>query len=143
MKNEIREVGSTASKFTTIKEQMKDLIPEYKALYLYLLYAPELLPDKTIKTYDDLKARYKMFPQSYTEEQARLWLYEEPTQNALKVLFKAKHNQRMVELYNIYFEKAKEDVQAFKAFVDFSNTFFKNNDESELQKILNNVNLDD
>ena len=38
---------------------------------------------------------------------------------------------------------AKEDVQAFKAFVDFSNTFFKNNDESELQKILNNVNLDD
>ena len=47
----------------------------------------------------------------------------------------------MTELYNIYFEKAKEDVQAFKAFVDFSATYFKDNQESELQKILNGVDL--
>lgn len=136
------EVGSTASKFTTIKEQMKELIPEYKALYLYFRYSPELLPDKTIKTYDDLKEKYKMFPRTFTEEEAKLWLYEEPTQNALKVLLKAKHNQKMVELYNIYFEKAKDDVQSFRAFVDFSKTFFKGNEESELQKILNNTDID-
>lgn len=135
------EAGSTASKFTTIKQQMKNLIPEYKALYLYYIYAPELLPNSSIKTFDDLKEHFKMFPQGIIESQAKLWLYEEPTQNALKVLLKAKHTQRMTELYNIYFEKAKEDVQAFKAFVDFSSTYFKDNQESELQKILNGVDL--
>lgn len=135
--------GETASKFTTIKQQMKNLIPEYKALYLYYIYAPELLPDSKIQTFDDLKEHFKMFPQGIIESQAKLWLYEEPTQNALKVLLKAKHAQRMTELYNIYFEKAKEDVQAFKAFVDFSATYFKDNQESELQKILNGVNLDE
>lgn len=137
------QVGSTASKSTNIRTQMKELIPEYKALYLYFLYAPELLPDKNIKTYDELKAKFKMFPQGVNEEQATLWLYEEPTQNALKVLLKAKHSQRMTELYNIYFEKAKEDVQAFKAFVDFSDTFFKGSDESELQKILNGFSIEE
>ena len=68
------EAGSTASKFTTIKQQMKDLIPEYKALYLYYIYAPELLPDGGINTFDDLKGHYKMFPQGYVECQAKLWL---------------------------------------------------------------------
>ena len=136
------EAGSTASKFTTIKQQMKDLIPEYKALYLYYIYAPELLPDAGINTFDDLKGHYKMFPQGIVESQAKLWLYEEPTQNALKVLLKAKHEQKMVELYNIYYDKAKEDVQAFKAFVDFSKTFFKGNEESELQKALNGIDFD-
>ncbi len=48
----------------------------------------------------------------------------------------------MVELYNIYYDKAKEDVQAFKAFVDFSKTFFKGNEESELQKALNGIDFD-
>lgn len=134
-------VGSTASKFTTIKQQMKELIPEYKALYLYFLYSPELLPDKSIKTYENLKSKYQMFPKTVTEKDAQLWLYEEPVQNALKVLLRAKHNQKMVELYNIYFEKAKKDVQAFRAFVDFSKTFFKGNEESELQKILNGIDL--
>lgn len=136
-------VGSTASKFTAIRQQMKEMIPEYKALYLYLLYSPELLPDKNIKTYEQLKANYQMFPKTVTEHDAQLWLYEEPTQNALKLLLKAKHNQKMVELYNIYFEKAKEDVQAFRAFVDFSKTFFKDNDESELQKILNKTDIEE
>lgn len=134
-------VGQTASKCTTIKQQMKELIPEYKALYLYLLYAPELLPDKGIKTYAQLKNNYQMFPKGVTENEAKLWLYEEPVQNALKVLLRSQQNQRMVELYNIYFQKAKDDVQAFRAFVDFSNTFFKGNEESELQKILNSTNI--
>jgi hypothetical protein len=134
-------VGSTASKFTTIKQQMKELIPEYKALYLYFLYAPELLPDRGIKTYEDLKLHFQMFPKGVTENDAALWLYEEPVQNALKVLMKSKHSQKMVELYNIYFDKAKDDVQSFRAFVDFSNTFFKGNEESELQKILNNTDI--
>lgn len=134
-------VGSTTSKCTTIKQQMKELIPEYKALYLYFLYAPELLPDKGIKTYKDLKAHFQMFPKGVTEADAGLWLYEEPVQNALKVLMKSKHSQQMVELYNIYFEKAKDDVQSFRAFVDFSNTFFKGNEESELQKILNGTTI--
>lgn len=138
-----RPVGSTTTS-TSIKQQMISLIPEYKALYLYWLYAPDLLPpDAHIKTFNDLVGHYKMFPKNITEEQAKVWLYEAPVQNALKVLLKAKHSQKMVELYNIYFDKAKTDTNAFKAFIDFSDKYFADENESELQKILNQVNLDE
>ena len=129
---------------TNIRTRMKELIPEYKALYLYFVYSPDLLPQEAnIKTFDDLVGHFKMFPKGVKEKDANIWLYEEPVQNALKVLLKAKHEQKMAELYDIYYEKAKEDVQAFRAFVDFSKTFFKDNDESELQKILKQADLDE
>lgn len=138
-----RPVGSTTTS-TSIKSKMKELIPEYKALYLYWLYAPELLPpDAHIKTFEDLTGHFKMFPKGVTEEQAKVWLFEEPVQNALKVLLKSKHAQRMVELYNIYFDKAKNDTNAFKAFIDFSEKYFADESQSELQKILNQFNPDE
>lgn len=140
----VQTTGENTSKCVSIRTKMKELIPEYKVLYLYWLYSPDLLPaESKIKTFEELKNHFKMFPNGVTEESAKVWLYEEPVQNALKLLLKAKQSQRMVELYNIYFVKAKDDVQAFKAFVDFSNTFFHNDGESELQSILNNVDIDE
>jgi len=135
-------VGQTTSKSQNIKSKIKELVPEYKALFLYYKYYPQLLP-KEYKTFEELKDSYKMFPKGVTEEQAELYLLEEPVQQALKVLLSALHSQKMVELYTIYFERAKTDTNAFKAFVDFSNTFFNNNEESELLSILNGVNIND
>ncbi len=48
----------------------------------------------------------------------------------------------MIELYNVYFEKAKEDTQAFKAFTDFSDKFFEDN-VNELTQLLNGVDIDE
>lgn len=134
-------VGNTTR--TSITYRLRDLITEYKVLYLFWLYAPELLPEGQFSTFDDLKNHYQVFPKGITEKQAKNWLYEEPVQNALMLLIKASHKRKMVELYNIYFEKAKTDVQAFRAFSDFSNTFFADKGENELQRILNGVKIDD
>jgi hypothetical protein len=127
----------------SVHSQLKEIVTEYKALYLEWLYAPTLLPEP-FKTFDDLKNHYKMFPQTVTEEEAKRWLYEPPVQEGLKIILKSQHNQKMVELYKIYYEKAKEDTNAFKAFVEFSNQFFGNeNKENELTAILKGVSLDE
>jgi hypothetical protein len=134
-------VGDTTT--VSIRSKLKELVPEYKALYLYWLYAPELLPEGNFDTFDDLKKHYAKFPQGITEREAQNYLYEEPVQNALMVLIKAQHKKKMVELYNIYYDKAKTDVAAFRAFVDFSKEFFFDAGESELQKILNKADIEE
>ncbi|WP_129598437.1 hypothetical protein [Anaerophilus nitritogenes] len=73
------------------------------------------------------------------EEDAEKYLLEEDVQRAIKYLLKILHNNKMIELYQIYFEKAKKDVQAFKAFTDFSKSFFADEKENELVAILNEV----
>lgn len=85
----------------------------------------------------------KKFLGGIDEDIANEYLYEEEVQKAIKVLLKILHNQKMIELYNIYFERAKDDTQAFKAFIDFSGTFFADEAESELTAILNNIDLGD
>lgn len=137
----IKEIGASSNSHS-IRTQLKDIIPEYKAIYLYWLYDKTLLP-KQFKNFSELKANYKMFPNSVTEDNAKIWLYEESVQRAIKVLLGSVHKQRMIELYNIYFEKAKTDVQSFKAFVDFSNVFFETKGEDELSAILKGVNTNE
>lgn len=134
------EVGITSQE--SIKTKMQLLCTDYKAYWLWYKFAPELLP-KGIEKFDDLKAKYKKFPQGITEQEAELWLYEKPVQNSLKELLKSQHTKKMMELYNIYFEKAKTDVQAFKAFIDFSNTFFADETENELQKLIKGIKIKD
>lgn len=80
-----------------------------------------------------------------SEEATDKYIYDEDVQQAIRYLMKILHNEKMIELYNIYYEKAKEDTQAFKAFVDFSKQFFEeeNEKENELTSLLNNINIGD
>ena len=129
-----------------LKRKMLNMgIADYKVYFLWWKYAKDLLPDKDIKTFEDLVNKYSnKFPKTVTLNDAEAWLYEPTVQECLKELLKSKHQQRLIELYNIYYEKAKTDVQAFRAFIDFSKTFFGDtNNESELQKILNSVRIDE
>lgn len=125
----------------SLKTKMQNICTDYKAYWLWWKYAPELLP-KGIKTFRDLQDRYQKFP-NVTEQEAELWLYEKPVQNALKELLKSQHQKKIMELYNIYFEKAKTDVQAFKAFIDFSNAFFADEKDSELEMLLKGIKVKD
>ena len=50
---------------------------------------------------------------------------------------KADHNQKLIDLYNKYYDKAMEDSACFKAFNDVSRELFKGSDESEIDNILN------
>lgn len=125
----------------SLKTKMQNICTDYKAYWLWWKYAPELLP-KGIKTFKDLQDRYQKFP-NVTEQEAELWLYEKPVQNSLKELLKSQHTKKIMELYNIYFEKAKTDVQAFKAFIDFSSAFFADEKDSELEMLLKGIKLKD
>lgn len=134
-------IGSNTQE--SLKIKMQNMCTDYKVYWLWLKFAPELLPDKNIKTFKDLQNKYKKFPKDITEQDAEVWLYEKPVQNALKELLKSQHTKKMMELYNIYFEKAKTDVQAFKAFIDFSNAFFADEKDSELEMLLKGIKVKD
>ena len=109
-----------------------------KAYYILWKYAPELLPAK-FKTFDDLKNNYKVFTAGVTEKTAENWLMEENVQTAVKWLLKREHQKKLIELYNIYYDRAKEDTNAFKAFIDFSNQFFADDKKSDVLDIIQNI----
>ena len=117
-----------------------------KAYYIIWKYAPDLLPNPNVKTFEDLTSQYKTFTKGMTPHVCDNWLMEENVQTAVKWLLQREHQKKMIELYNIYYDKAKSDTNAFKAFIDFSNQFFaddKKNGILEIVQGLNDKDFDD
>lgn len=143
-KREFEAEGKSLSKEKTIYQTLKEMIgTDTKVYYLMWKFCPEFLrgAEKVpIKTFDDLKSRYKVFSDSITEEVCQKYMLEAGCQTAIKWLLKRLHQKKQIELYMTYYEKAKSgDVQAFKAFEDFSEKFFKGNQENQLTKLLNSI----
>lgn len=140
--------GKAVSNEYSIYQSLKEMIgTDTKVYYIMWLYCPEYLKDhdtNPIKTFDDLKSRYAVFSDTITEDICKKYLLEQTCQTAIKWLLKRLHQKKQIELYNAYYEKAlKGDVQAFKAFEDFSEKFFSEDKEHGLTKLLNRVNDDD
>ena len=129
---------STSQEQSVLKHLISLVHTQTKAYYILWKYAPELLPAK-FKTFDDLKNNYKVFTAGVTEKTAENWLMEENVQTAVKWLLKREHQKKLIELYNIYYDKAKEDTNAFKAFIDFSNQFFNDDKKSDVLDIIQNI----
>jgi hypothetical protein len=53
------------------------------------------------------------------------------------------HVLKLMELYNLYFDKAKEDSTVFSAFNAVSKELFSDSDESEVSRILNSIKDDE
>ena len=127
----------------SLMQKLHEMLPtQVKVYYIVWKYAPSLLPKK-IDTFEELVEEYKGFTKGMDEAQCERWLAEESVQTAVKYLLTRMHNQKLVELYEIYFDKAKEDVQAFQAFSKFSEKFFEDDGEDELRAMLKDVELDD
>lgn len=127
----------------SLMQKLHEMLPtQVKVYYIVWKYAPSLLPKK-IDTFEELVEEYKGFTKGMDEAQCERWLAEESVQTAVKYLLKRMHAQKLVELYEIYFDKAKEDVQAFQAFSKFSEKFFEDDGEDELRAVLKGVKLDD
>ncbi len=139
-----KSVSNEASIYRRLKEM---LVTDTKVYYVMFKYCPEYLKDYTknpIKTFDDLKDRYATFSDTITEEICERYLLEESVQNAVKWLLKRLHQKKLITLYEKYYEQAiSGDTQAFKAFMDFSDKFFKDNKENDLTKLLNRISDDD
>ena len=133
-------VGKSTSQEESILKHLQHMVKtETKVYYILWKYAPELLPQQ-FKTFDDLKNNYKCFTKGVIEKTAENWLMEENVQTAVKWLLQREHQKKMIELYNIYFDKAKSDTNAFKAFVDFSNQFFADDKKNGILEIVQGLN---
>lgn len=127
----------------SLLQKLHEMLPtQVKVYYIVWKYAPHILP-KRVDTFEELTAEYKGFTKGMDEAQCERWLAEESVQTAVKYLLKRMHAQKLVELYEIYINKAKEDVQAFQAFSKFSEKFFEDDGEDELRAVLKDVKLDD
>ena len=125
----------------SLLQKLHEMLPtQVKVYYIVWKYAKHLLP-KRIDTFEELRSEYKGFTDGMDEAHCERWLTEESVQTAVKYLLRRLHNQKLIELYEIYFEKAKNDVQAFQAFAKFSEKFFEDNGEDELNAILNRTKI--
>jgi len=135
--------GKSSQIEQSLLSKLHEMLPtQVKVYYIVWKYAKHLLPKK-IDTFEELTKEYKGFTEGMTEEQCERWLAEETVQAAVKYLLKRMHNQKLVELYETYYDKAKNDVQAFQAFTKFSEKFFEESGEDELHSILKQTKLDD
>lgn len=114
-----------------------------KVYYIMYKYCPEFLKgadEKPIKDFEDLKSRYEVFSDTITEDTCEKYLLEQNCQTAIKWLMKRLHQKKLLKLYDAYYEKAlKGDVQAFKAFLEFSDKFFQEDKEGGLTQLLNRI----
>ncbi len=135
--------GKSTQLEQSLLQKLHEMLPtQVKVYYIVWKYAKHLLPKK-IDTFEELTAEYKGFTEGLDEALCERWLAVESVQSAVKYLLKRLHNQKLIELYEIYFDKAKSDVQAFQAFSKFSEKFFEEDGEDELRNILNNTDLCD
>lgn len=136
--------GKSVSQEISIINKIKTMVKtDAKVYFIMWKYAPHLLPNPNLKTFEDLKANYKTFTAGMTEPNCNKWLLEENVQSAVKWLLKRLHQAKLIELYNTYYEKAKEDTTAFKAFTEFADKFFAEEKDSELLSILNGIKDDE
>lgn len=137
--------GKSSQIEPSIIKKLLEIVPtQTKVYYILWKYAKHLLPsERKINTFEDLVASYAGFTDGMDEAHCERWLSEESVQKAVKYLLKRLHEQKLIELYELYFEKAKTDVQAFQAFSKFSEKFFAETGEDDLRAILNETKLTD
>lgn len=136
--------GKSVSKELSIYRSLKEMLgTDTKVYYIMWLYCPEYLKDadtRPIETFDDLKERYEVFSDTITEDVCKKYLLEQGCQTAIRWLLNRLHQKKLVDLYETYYRKALDgDTQAFKAFLEFSDKFFKDDKENGLTRLLNRI----
>ena len=115
-------------------KQLSEVCPDKKAywiLWKYGLYEG---------TFEEIS---KKFLGGIDEKFTEQYIYQEDVQQAIKRLLKIMHNEKMIKLYETYYEKALEgDVNSAKFLMDFSKDFFKDS-KDEVLEILNRVDVDE
>lgn len=137
--------GKRVSQEQSIINKLKSLVKSDSKIYWILWkYAPNILEKHGIKTFKELTDTYSVFTSGMTEDHCSNWQYEKNVQTAIKWLYERMNQQKMLELYDIFYQKAKEgDTASFKAFIDFSDRFFTSKGEDELLGIIQKANITD
>ena len=124
---------------TSIKKELQNIIGnEYKTIYVLFRYYPEYFEGK-IRTIDEIKNTYKMFPRGATEQTCLNWELEENCSRGVVYLLERLHQKRTIEIYETFYKQALEgDVASAKFLTEFSKELFKNK-TSELESLLNGI----
>ena len=131
-----------ANKQATGKKVKEIVHTDAKVYYIIWKYAPHILPNKEVKTFQVLKETYKCFSNGMDEPFCENWLIESNMQTAVKFLLARLHQQKMITLYDTFYNQAlKGDVQSFKALQEFSEEFFKSDGDSDMRKLIHNADL--
>lgn len=124
----------------TILAALKEIThSDAEAYYIVWKYAPEIF-DKEYKTFEELRDAYKNIA-GRTETSFQKAELKEDVQAATKYLLKCLDGKRDIQLLNKYYQKAMDgDVQALKAYMEFKQKFFADDEINELKSILDNSN---
>lgn len=135
--------GKKVQQEQSIFSKLKEIVhTDAKVYYIIWKYAPHILPNKDLNTFQDLKENYKCFSNNMDESFCENWLVESNMQTAVKFLLARLHQQKMITLYDTFYNQAlKGDVQSFKALQEFSEEFFKSDDDSAIRKMIHNADL--
>lgn len=133
-----KNLGDTSGIVTKIKEMTGT---DHLAYYIVWKYAPQLLTKQDLNTFNDLAGAYACF-KNRNQAGLEAKLTEPTQQDAIKYLLERLHKTKLFELYNLYYQRAKEDTNAFRAFLEFSKDFF-GAEQNELIDILKGVDIED
>lgn len=97
--------------------------------------------------YGFYKATFKELSEKFldnvSEDKTKEYMCQEDVQQAIKKILKVKHQEKMIKLYETYYDKAlKGDVNSAKFLMDFSKEFF-NDRKDEVLSVLSNLEVDD
>lgn len=126
----------------TVK-QIIDTFKPYKADYIFWRFCPEAImcSAKPGCTFAELKKAANM-PDNFTKESCELWLLDENVQSLVRQLLKAKNTQQLLELHQIYFDKAKSDPKALSGLLQLNEVLFNGEKENELTALLSGISDD-
>ena len=120
--------------------EVKDLLPSFKAAYVFWRYAPECLDyEATENTFSELQANVPDLPKDFTEQQARQWLLEDNVQAAVRKLLQRKNIQQLLDLHETYVHKAETDHNSLKALLELNKALFTEGVESKLLALLKDI----
>ena len=141
-RNYMSRTNSKLQKLDIVAEINK-MLPSYEAEYLFWLYSKECLSyEPCDNSFNELKEKTVNFPKEVTERTAKQWLLDETVQKASKLLLARVNVQQMNELHQLYVERSKSDNNALKQLLDLNKVLFANDSDSEIARILNDIEVD-
>lgn len=118
----------------TLLQQLMEVTTKRKAHWILWKYGLSKM------SFDELSEKYL---DGVTEEKTKEYLFQEDVQQAIKRLLKIMHQEKMIRLYETYYDKAiKGDVNSAKFLMDFSKELFSDK-KDEILSVLSNLEVDD
>lgn len=119
---------------STLLQQLLEVTTKGKAYWILWKYG------FYNSTFEELSKKHL---DNVSEEKTKDYMSQDDVQQAIKKLLKVMHQEKMIKLYETYYDKAiAGDVNSAKFLMDFSKEFFSDK-KDEILSVLSNIEVDD